>query len=207
MAARHTPLPDPVSLAAATDGEIAVHALNGNEAAAREIVRRYERPVFSLIDRLVRETAISEELTQDAFLKIFRKLHTFDSRLRLSAWILRIAHNTALDHLRRHRPSLLSLDAPVEEDDRPLGELIPDEATPLPDRSLEQSRLAAALDRALDRLRPEYRAVLVLRYQEGLEYGEIATVIERPVGTVKTFVHRARRALARALQESGARPA
>jgi RNA polymerase sigma-70 factor (ECF subfamily) len=206
MAARRTVLPDPASLAGASDGEIAVHALNGSDAAAREIVRRYERPVFSLIDRLVRETAVSEELAQDAFLKIFHKLHTFDPRLRLSAWILRIAHNTALDYLRRHRPVLLSLDARGDDDDRPLGDRLADESLPAPDRHLEQARLAEALDRALDRLRPEYRAVLELRYQEGLEYSDIATVLERPVGTVKTFVHRARRALARALQEPRAGP-
>ena len=199
MASRRPPSTDPASLAAASDGEVAFHALNGSEAAAREIVRRYERPVFSLIDRLVRESPVSAELTQDAFLKIFRKLHTFDPRLRLSAWILRIAHNTALDHLRRHRPVFVSFDADADDEGLPLGERLADDRTPLPDQLLEQHRTATAIERALEGLRPEYRAVLVLRYQEGLDYDEIAGVIDRPVGTVKTFLHRARRALARAL--------
>jgi RNA polymerase sigma-70 factor (ECF subfamily) len=203
MAARR-PLPiDPAGLAAASDGEVAVHAMHGSEAAAREIVRRYERPVFSLIDRLVREPPVSEELAQDTFLKIFRKLHTFDPRLRLSAWILRIAHHTAIDHLRRHRPALVSLDAEDERGGAPLGERLADETVLLPDRLLEQDRTAEALERALARIRPEYRSVLVLRYQEGLDYDEIAGVIDRPLGTVKTFLHRARRALAQALAETG----
>ena len=198
MAARRPPSSDPATLAGASDGEVAYHALGGSEAAAREIVRRYERPVFNLIDRLVRESPVSEELSQDAFLKVFRKLHTFDARQRLSAWILRIAHNTALDYLRRHRPVVLSFDAPVDPERGALVDELPDDG-PLPDQLLDQSRRAAAMDRALDELRPEYRAVLVLRYQEGLDYEEIAGIVNRPVGTVKTFVHRARRALARAM--------
>lgn len=173
--------------------------MRGSEAAAREIVRRYERPVFSLVDRLVREPAVSEELAQDTFLKIFRHLHTFDPRLRLSAWILRIAHHTAIDHLRRHHPALVSLDAEDERGGVALGERLADETSPLPDRLLEQHRTADALERALALLRPEYRAVIVLRYQEGLDYDEIAGIIDRPLGTVKTFLHRARRALAQAL--------
>jgi RNA polymerase sigma-70 factor, ECF subfamily len=202
MASRRPPSSDPATLAGASDGEVAYHALGGNEAAAREIVRRYERPVFNLIDRLVRESAISEELTQDAFLKIFRKLHTFDARQRLSAWILRIAHNTAIDHLRRRRPTLLSIDAAMDSDRGALVDELRDEK-PLPDQLLDQSRTAAAVDRALDELRPEYRAVLVLRYQEGLDYAEIAEIVDRPIGTVKTFVHRARRALAVAVKAVG----
>lgn len=203
MASRRPPATDPASLAGASDGEVAFHALNRNENAARELLRRYERPVFNLIERMVREAAVSEELTQDAFLKVFRKLHTFDPRRRLSAWILRIAHNTALDYLRRHRPLLVSLDAVVDEGETTLAERIADDRTPLPDRLLEQHHTAATVERALEALRPEYRAVLVLRYQEGLDYDEIADVLKKPVGTVKTFLHRARRALADGLAGAG----
>lgn len=186
-------------LAGASDGEIAFRALDGSETAARELVRRYERPVFNLIERLVQDRPVAEELAQDAFLKVFRSLHTFDPRLRLSAWILRIAHNTALDHLQRRRPVLVSLDEREDEDASTLADRVPDPG-PLPDRLLEQHRVGAILDAAVDRLRPAYREVIVLRYQEGLEYDEIARVTGRPIGTVKTFIHRARRALAEALK-------
>jgi len=186
-------------LAGASDGEIAFRALDGSEPAARELVRRYERPVFNLIERLVQDRPVAEELAQDAFLKVFRSLHTFDPRLRLSAWILRIAHNTALDHLKRRRPVLVSLDEREDEDASSLADRVADPG-PLPDRLLEQHRVGAILDAAVDRLRPAYREVIVLRYQEGLEYDEIARVTGRPIGTVKTFIHRARRALAEALK-------
>jgi len=190
--------PEQASLAAASDGEIAFRALDGSEAAAREIVRRYERPVFNLIDRLLQERPVAEELAQDTFLKVFRSLHTFDARLRLSAWILRIAHNTALDHLRRRRPIVISLDERTDEDALTIADRLADPG-PLPDRLVEQHRIGAAIDAALDRLRPEYREVIVLRYQEGLDYEEIAEVTGRPLGTIKTFVHRARRVLAQTL--------
>jgi RNA polymerase sigma-70 factor, ECF subfamily len=187
---------DPASLAGTSDADVAHHAARGNEAAARELVQRYERPVFNLIDRLVREPAVAEELTQDTFLKVFSKLHTFDVRQRFSAWILRVAHNTTIDYLRRHRPATVSLDFRPDEDAPSVGERLPDEHAIPPDEAFEQHRMAIAVDAALERLRPEYREVLVLRYQEGLDYEEIAQVIDRPLGTVKTFVHRARRMLA-----------
>jgi RNA polymerase sigma-70 factor (ECF subfamily) len=193
--------PEQAGLAAASDGEIAFRALDGSDAAASELVRRYERPVFNLIDRLVQERAVAEELAQDTFLKVFRSLHTFDPRLRLSAWILRIAHNTALDYLRRRRPVMLSLDEAGDDGTLALVDRLPDPGA-LPDRVVEHRRTGEAIDRALDRLRPAYREVIVLRYQEGLDYEEIAAVTGRPVGTVKTFLHRARRELATALGPS-----
>jgi RNA polymerase sigma-70 factor (ECF subfamily) len=199
MAVRRSAPFDPASLAGAPDAEVAYHAGRSVEAAAQELVRRYERPVFNLIERLVHERAVAEELTQDTFLKVFRKLQTFDARLRFSAWILRIAHNTTIDHLRRHRPATVSLDFKSDEDASTLGERLPDEHALPPDEAFALQRTAITVDAALGRLRPEYREVLVLRYQEGLEYEEIAQVLGRPLGTIKTFVHRARRMLAREL--------
>jgi len=189
-------------LSSAPDAEVVLHALQGYDAAAREMVRRYERPVYNLIVRIVRDVAAAEDLAQDTFLKIFKSLGTFDPRLRLSAWVLKIAHNTALDHLRRSRVPYLSLDAETDEGTSYADDLA-DAAAILPDRATERTQLAEALDRALDELRPEYRAALVLRYQEELEYSEVADVLGVPLGTVKTFLYRGRQALARQLASSG----
>lgn len=201
-----SPLLEGEALAAAADAAVVQQALTGHEAAAREIVRRFERPVFNLIDRLVLDRSTAEDLCQDTFAKVFRALHTFDTRLRFSAWILRVANNTAIDYLRRRRPTLVPLDT-VGEDELPLAERIADPRAPTPEQIVQRRDLAAALDAALDRLRPEYRRVLVLRYQEELDYAEIAAVTELPVGTVKTFLHRGRQALARELGTSAGRRA
>jgi RNA polymerase sigma-70 factor, ECF subfamily len=196
-----------LTLAAEPDAALTGRVLLGDDEAAREIVRRYERPVFNLVVRMVQDRAAAEDLVQDAFIKVFRSLQTFDARLRFSAWILRIAHNTAIDHLRRHRPALLPLDAAGTDDEPPLADRLPDIRAVSPERAAERAGLAQALDSALDRLRPEYRAVIVLRYQEDLEYDEIARVLDLPLGTVKTFLHRGRRALALKLAQAGWGPA
>jgi RNA polymerase sigma-70 factor, ECF subfamily len=192
---------DEARLPAAPDTEVVLHALGGHEAAAREIVRRYQRPVYNLVRRMVRDAATAEDLAQETFLKIFRSLGTFDPSLRLSAWVLKIAHNAAVDHLRRSRIPYV----PLESDD---GEETPprqfaDERAVAPDRAATRVEMAEALDRALDGLRPEYRAALTLRYQEELDYDEIADVLSLPLGTVKTFLHRGRHALAERLGAEG----
>jgi RNA polymerase sigma-70 factor, ECF subfamily len=195
-------------LAAAPDAQVVAQALEGRQAAAREIVRRYQRPVFNLIVRMVQDAAMAEDLAQEAFTKVFRSLHTFDVRLRFAAWILKIAHNTTVDHLRRHRPHLVPLDAPVPGVDGPFAaDQLADTAAVSPERAAERAQLRAALDGAIDRLRPEYRRVVVLRYQEDLDYADIAEVMGVPLGTVKTFLHRARQALGHELRKAGWGPA
>jgi RNA polymerase sigma-70 factor (ECF subfamily) len=190
-------------LAAAPDGQIVAQALTGHQPAAREIVRRYQRPVFNLIVRMVEDAGTAEDLAQEAFTKVFRSLQSFDTRLRLAAWILKVAHNTTIDYLRRHRPHLVPLDAPIAGDDRTMADQLPDMSAVSPERAAERQQLRAALDAAIDRLRPEYRRIVVLRYMEDLDYADIAEVVGVPLGTVKTFLHRARRALADELRRVG----
>jgi RNA polymerase sigma-70 factor (ECF subfamily) len=200
------PLEGP-DLVAAPDAQVVSLALAGHQRAANEVVRRYQRPVFNLIVRMVQDGGTAEDLAQETFAKAFRSLGTFDLRMRFAAWILKIAHNTTLDYLRRHRPHLVPLDAPMQEDGPSLAEQLADTAGVSPERAVERRQLTAALDAAIDLLRPEYRRVVVLRYQEDLDYADIAEVMSVPLGTVKTFLHRARRALAYELRKKGWAPA
>jgi RNA polymerase sigma-70 factor (ECF subfamily) len=169
-------------------------ALAGSQPAYQEIVCRYERPVFNLIARIVRDLALAEDVAQDTFVKAFRNLARFDTTRRFSSWIFRIANNAALDAMRRRRANPV-VDARVPE---PI-------ASPVPDQ-VETAALAGAIDQALSALRPEWRAAVVLRYEEGLSYEEIADVLGIPEGTVKTFVHRARKQLADRLAAAGWMP-
>ena len=130
---------------------------------------------------------------------MFRALARYDPTLLLE---LALPHrsNTAIDYLR----SAGCIATPVEiQTTSPIRCRRRRTLRDQPERSAERSELAAAVDRALDRVRPDYRAVLVLRYQEGLEYQDIADVLGAPLGTVKTFLHRARRDLARELSAAG----
>jgi RNA polymerase sigma-70 factor (ECF subfamily) len=169
-------------------------AAAGSQPAFQEIVRRYERPVFNLIARVVRDPALAEDLAQETFLKTYRSLRSFDLNRKFSSWILRIAHNGALDALRRRRAD------PV------VATSVPEPAVPPAADAVESAALGEAIERALDGLRPEWRAAVVLRYQEGLSYEEVAEILGIPEGTAKTFVHRARKALAERLGEAGWHP-
>lgn len=186
-----------------SDAELARLALSRSERASRDLVRRYERSVFNLIVRMVRDPATAEDLAQETFVKVFSRLDQYDSRFKLASWILKIAHNTAIDHLRRPNPRTSSLDDP---DNGPATELA-DPASPSPLVGVERRELAAVLDAAIERLRPEYRQIVVLRYQEDLDYEEIADVLGLPLGTVKSYLHRARLEMAETVRAAGWDPA
>jgi len=182
----------------ATDQEVVLAARRGSDAAYRELVRRYERPVFSLIYRMVRDRELAEDLTQETFIKALNALASYRPEFKFSSWIFKIANNAAIDQLRRREVDTLSLDgSPTAE--------TPDavEATALqvgskgetPLDELEAREIGSAIEVAIGKLRPEYRSCIMLRHVEGLAYEEIAENLNLPLGTVKTYIHRARNEL------------
>jgi len=188
------------------DAELVEQALAGSERAYAELLRRFERPVYTLVLRMVRDRTLAEDLSQEAFLKAFDKLPSFDPERKLSSWLFKIAHNTAIDHLRRRGVETSSLDEPLGDEPEGRAREIEDAAAETPEAAAERSDLSRALTRAVERLRPEYRQVVLLRYQAGLEYAEIAETTGYPLGTVKTYIHRARKELAGHLSEAGWAP-
>ena len=189
------------------DEQLVVEALAGSEAAFRDIVRRFERPVFNLIARMVHDRALAEDLSQDAFLKAFSRLDSFrPEQGKFSNWLFKIAHNTTIDHLRKRAIDTVPLDA-GDDDEVDRGATTPDPDAESPFDAVERSDLGAALSVAIEGLRPEYREAMILRHQEGLAYDEIATIMDLPLGTIKTYLHRARKELATLLTEAGWSPA
>jgi RNA polymerase sigma-70 factor, ECF subfamily len=184
--------------ASATDQEIVALARDGREAAYRELIRRYERPVFSLILRMVRDRQLAEDLAQETFIKALNAIGSYRPEFKFSSWIFKIANNAAIDHLRRRELNTLSIDgaphATSAEDIEATALQVGDKGeTPLAE--LEARELGTAIERAIGRLRPEYRSCIMLRHVEGLAYEEIAQLLELPLGTVKTYIHRARHEL------------
>lgn len=178
-------------------------ALAGSESAFEQIVRRYQRPVLTLIGRMTGDWTGAEDLAQEAFVKAFRNLAAFDTTRRLSSWLFRIAHNTAIDALRRARAPEISIDASGQTPDEP-GRA---PAGPAGSDPVEQQALGQALDTAMRRLRPEFRAAVMLRYDEGLPFDEIGQVLGIPEVTARSHVRRARKELARYLTAAGWAPA
>ena len=191
----------------AADEQLVQEALEGSQRAYRELVHRFERPVYNLVARMVRDRTLAEDLAQDAFVKAFGRLDSYQpSQGKFSNWLFKIAHNTAIDHLRRSELDTVPLDAgDSERADFHAILSDPDAPTPL-DRAV-RTDLASALSAAVGRLRPEYREVIVLRHQEGLAYEEISEIAGLPLGTVKTYIHRARKELAELLSGAGWGPA
>jgi RNA polymerase sigma-70 factor, ECF subfamily len=181
-----------------TDQEIVARARDGSEAAYRELIGRYQRPVFSLIYRLVRDREKAEDLAQETFIKVLNAIERYDPSYKFSSWIFKIAHNTSLDHLRKKEPETLSLDGSphattaAEIEASTLTAVSDDES---PEEYTSSRELGGHIERAIALLRPEYRTAIVLWHVEGRPYEEIAEVMEVPLGTVKTYIHRARNEL------------
>ena len=187
-----------------TDAHLVARALAGSQEAFRDLVLRFERPVYSLIARMVQDPATAEDLAQEAFVKAYRSLHTYDASRKLSSWLFKIAHNTTIDHLRRHVPDTVSLEAPQDEEGRGgLAAVLSDDSVENPAAAAERRDMARSLERAISRLRPEYREAVVLFYLEGATYQEICDVTGLPLGTVKTNLHRARKELAAEMSALG----
>ena len=148
---------------------------------------------------MTRDPALAEDLAQETFVKAFRSLAAFDRTRRLSSWLFRIAHNTALDALRRVSPPVVSLAASSGDAGDPPAPAEPDQ--------VERAALAKAIDTALARLRPDQRAAVALRYEEGLSFEEIGQVLGIPDATARSHVHRARKELSRRLSAEGWAPA
>ncbi|HVG11008.1 MAG TPA: sigma-70 family RNA polymerase sigma factor [Thermoanaerobaculia bacterium] len=185
-----------------TDAELVTSALRGSQDAYRELVKRFERPVYSLILRMVQDSASAEDLAQDVFVKAFRRLDTYDPQWKFSSWLFKIAHNATIDHLRRGTPDTVPLEA--EEDDRgSLAAVLADETVEDPLAAAQRRDLGRSLERAISLLRPEYRQAVLMFYAHGASYQEICEVTGLPLGTVKTNLHRARKELAEAMISLG----
>ncbi|HEX6938490.1 MAG TPA: sigma-70 family RNA polymerase sigma factor [Longimicrobiales bacterium] len=181
-----------------TDQEVVALARDGREAAYRELIGRYERPVISIIYRLVHDHELAEDLAQDTFIKVLNALDRYDPKHKFSSWIFRIAHNTAIDRLRKREVDTLSLDGSPHAQTPDAVEstrITPVSTEESPEDFTASREIGREIEKALARLRPEYRTAIVLAHVEGRPYEEIAEVMGIPLGTVKTFIHRARNEL------------
>ncbi|MBD3300884.1 MAG: sigma-70 family RNA polymerase sigma factor [Candidatus Eisenbacteria bacterium] len=166
----------------------------GDQDAIRQLVERYQRPVYSLVYKAVGNEEDARDLTQEAFVRAIRALDRFDPNRPFRNWIFRIASNLAVDHYRRARMRTISIDVDADDESGLHAPILVDER-PTPDRVSDASRLSDRLAALVDRLPPGYRTVIHLRHYEQLAYEEIAEALDIPLGTVKARLHRAHRRL------------
>ena len=184
--------PDYASL---DDRELATHAARGHEPAFRELLARYERPVFSLVYRMVRDRTLAEDLAQEAFIRAFNAIDSYKTSYKFSNWILKIANNHTIDYLRKRKLDTVSIDGSPHartQDEISQSRVVIESRDENPQEYVEHKELGSQIEQAIGDLRPEYRTVIVLRHVEGHAYDEIAEIMDLPLGTVKTYLHRAR---------------
>ncbi len=188
------PPPPPGALdATEVDRELLRRLRKGDERAFAELIRRYQDRIHDLAYRMLGNRQEAEDLAQEIFVAVYKNLGQFRGDSKLSTWIYRVAKNHCLNrivYLRRHGSGRTG---ELEDGHEPDG----DPGVGAPDRALERRERQALVQRALAELDEAQRMVVVLRDIEGLDYDEIVVVLEEPLGTVKSRLHRARAALAK----------
>jgi RNA polymerase sigma-70 factor (ECF subfamily) len=177
-------------------------ARKGDREAFAELVGLYQDKLYHLALRMLYQPQEAEDVVQETFLRVFANLDRYDDKQKFSTWIYRIATNLCIDRLRR-RKSNMSLDAEVTDGEGTdwYAMLPSDERTP--ESRLVLSETQEQVRRAIDALPEKYKAVVVLRYLHDLSLQEIGEILDMPVTTVKTRVHRGREALRQKLEHAG----
>lgn len=188
-----TPNPHRLASKVAREDEhqLVAAAKSGEAAAFEELVSRYERKIFRLTMNITRNREDAEDAMQDAFLKSYSHLKTFQGDSRFYTWLVRIAANEALMRLRKRRPNQFSLDEPIEGDE----DLMPRELQdwgPGPEQRFAQTEMREILSGVIEELEPDYRIVFVLRDIEELSTEETAASLGISIPAVKSRLLRAR---------------
>lgn len=182
------------------DSLLVRRAIKGDQKAFRRLRVKYHDAIFNLIARMIRNREEVEDLTQEAFIKAFTSIRTFNEEYAFSTWLYKIASNNCIDHIRRKKLQTFSIDKPIESKDSDYFFELPD-STYIPDREIISNQRKRLLEDAINSLPPKYRQVIILRHTEEREYQEIAKMLKLPLGTVKAHIFRAREMLYRYLRD------
>jgi len=150
--------------------------------------------LVNFLFRMVRNVETAHDLTQEVFIKVYHALHRFDPKYKFSTWIFRVAHNLAIDDMRKRRVRLVPLQRTDRSDDSEYEWEVPDERMS-PYKDLRNDERGRAILETVDELPDDYRELIVLRHYAEMSYDEIATMKEMPLGTVKNKLFRARQML------------
>ncbi|KXK04811.1 MAG: sigma-70 family RNA polymerase sigma factor [Acidobacteria bacterium OLB17] len=172
-----------------SDVELIATSLRGGADHFEELVRRYQRPITGYVYRMLGDFEASLDVTQEVFIKVYNSLNKYSSDYKFSTWLYRIAHNAAIDHIRRNSISTQSLET---ENDEGSFEFQLESKAPNPEQERERSEWRTEIESVVRCLPPAYRDLIVLRHSYDLSYDEIKDITGLPLGTVKNRLFRAR---------------
>jgi RNA polymerase sigma-70 factor (ECF subfamily) len=187
-------------LSAASDRELVAIAVEGFDGSFEQLVRRYQRPIAAYVYRMVGNYESALDLTQEIFINVYNSLSRYRSEFKFSTWIYKIAHNAAVDHLRRSSTREQSLVAGTESDsyDLPI-----ESANPTPEQESERKERRGEIESVVRTLPANYRELIILRHSQDLSYEEIVEVTGLPLGTVKNRLFRAREMMRQQFVDKG----
>lgn len=184
-----------------TDVELIAKAIRGREDGFEELVRRYQRPIIGYVYRMLNNYDASLDVTQEVFIKVYNSLEKYSSEYKFSTWLYRIAHNAAIDWMRRNsNVARQSLEA---ENADGTFQLQIESPQPSPEQERERSEWRTEIESVVKCLPPVYRELILLRHTQDLSYDEIAEVTNLPLGTVKNRLFRAREMMREMFVERG----
>lgn len=188
------------STTAKTDVELISKAIAGKEDGFEGLVRRYQRPITSYVFRMLGDYDAALDVTQEVFIKVYNSLSRYSSEYKFSTWLYRIAHNAAIDHIRRNPIAGQSLETETEEG---AYQLQLESPGPTPEQDRERSEWREEINNVVKCLPAAYRDLIALRHGRDLSYDEIAEVTGLPLGTVKNRLFRAREMMRQIFIERG----
>lgn len=183
-----------------TDAELITKSISGREDSFEELVSRYQRPIVSYVYRMLNDYDASLDITQEVFIKVYKSLERYSSEYKFSTWLYRIAHNAAIDHIRRNSKNLQSLETETQNG---TYELQLESPRPTPEQDREQNEWRIEIEAVIKCLPSVYRELIVLRHSKDMSYGEIAEITNLPLGTVKNRLFRAREMMREMFVERG----
>lgn len=183
-----------------TDVELIAKAIGKHEDGFEELVRRYQRPITNYVFRMLNDYDSSLDVTQEVFIKVYNSLERYSSEYKFSTWLYRIAHNAAIDHIRRRSPNSQSLEA---ENKDGAYQLQIESPNPTPEQERERSEWRTEIEAVVKCLPAVYRELIMLRHAQDLSYDEIAEITNLPLGTVKNRLFRAREMMREIFIERG----
>lgn len=182
------------------DDVLVQQAIGGKEKAFSKIVEKYERALYYHILKMVRNKEVVEDLVQEAFVKAFDNLNSYNTNYAFSTWLYRIATNHTIDYLRKKKLKTLSINEPVKTREGEMKMELPDEDFQT-DRQVMHKQRKMIIEEAIENLPSKYRKVIQMRHMEEKSYQEIADILDLPLGTVKAHIFRARELLYKALKD------
>jgi RNA polymerase sigma-70 factor (ECF subfamily) len=182
------------------DDVLVKKAIGGNEEAYKKLVDKYQRALYFHILKMIKDKEQVEDLVQETFVKAFDNLNTYSTNYAFSTWLYRIATNHTIDYLRKKKLKTLSIDEPMKTKDGEMEMQLPDESAST-DRSIIRKQRQKIVQNAIKGLPEKYRKVIQLRHMEEKSYKEISDILDRPLGTVKAHIFRAREMLYKELKD------